>query len=130
MDPVFLVPMYRFNTWANGHIRDALPVAGDELLRQPLGLWFGSAFAILAHLVAGEAIWLARLRDSVNPDRLLTADDFPSVAVLEERWADLDREWEAYVAGVRAADLERQVPWTSQFGDSFTHQRWQILMQV
>jgi uncharacterized damage-inducible protein DinB len=95
MDPASLQPMYRFNTWANEGIRDGLRRADGEALRRPLDLWFGSAFAIAAHLVAGEAIWLARLRDGVSPPRLQTADDFASAGELIEAWRSFDEQWES-----------------------------------
>jgi uncharacterized damage-inducible protein DinB len=130
MDPALLLPMYRFNTWANEHLRKAITGADEELVRRPLDLWFGSAFAILVHLCAGERIWLPRLRDGISPPRLLTEDDFPSVAALVEGWREADAQWEAYVATLTAEILEEPVRWTSQRGDSFTHARWQILMHV
>ncbi|MGH2586533.1 MAG: DinB family protein [Dehalococcoidia bacterium] len=130
VDPQFLRPMYRFNTWANEQIREAIAGADEALVRRPLDLWFGSAFAILVHLYAGEAIWLSRLRDGISPSRLLAEADLPSVAALVETWREIDVQWEAYVATLTAAALEEPVAWSSQFGDSFTHARWQILMHV
>jgi len=130
MDPELLRPIYRFNTWANEQIRAAIAGADEALVRRPVDLWFGSAFAILVHLCAGESIWLARLRDGISPPRLLTAEDVPSVAALVETWGNLDAQWEAYVATLSSTALEEPVAWTSQFGDSFTHIRWQILMHV
>src|SRR5712692_6046107 len=96
MDLAGLQAMYRFNTWANEHLRQGIERADESLLRRPLDMWFGSAFNILAHLCAGEAIWLARLRDGQTPARLQTAADFPSLQVLLETWRNLDSEWEAY----------------------------------
>lgn len=130
MDIDLLLPIYRFNTWANESIREALLAAGDERARRPLDLWFGSAFAITAHICAGEAIWISRLRDGVTPARLLGEEDFSGVAALMEHWRDLDRQWEAYVASLTPAALEEVVPWTSQHGEDFTHIRWQILLHL
>jgi uncharacterized damage-inducible protein DinB len=130
VDIDLLLPIYRFNTWANEAIRAALLVAGEERARRPLDLWFGSAFAISAHICAGETIWISRLRDGVTPPRLLGEDDFPDVAALTEHWRDLDRQWEAYVAGLTPAALAETVPWTSQHGERFTHIRWQILLHL
>jgi len=130
MDTDLLLPIYRFNTWANDAIRDALLNAGDERSRQKLDLWFGSAFAIAAHICAGETIWLSRLRDGVTPPRLLGEDDFAGVAALCEHWDKLDRQWEEYVAGLTPAALTETVPWTSQHGEHFTHIRWQLLVHV
>jgi uncharacterized damage-inducible protein DinB len=130
IDQQLVQGLYRFNTWASTHIRDAMRSADEGLLRRPLDLWFGSVFAVVAHICAGEAIWLARLRDGVTPPRLLSAGDYPTAADLVETWVDLDAQWEAYVATLDAAELARPVAWTSQDGDSFTHTRWQLVIHV
>lgn len=130
MDQQMLQGLYRFNTWANGHIRDALLTTDQATLRRPLDLWFGSVVAVVAHICAGEAIWLARLRDGVTPARLHTAEDFATVVEVVEAWRDLDAQWEAYIATLDAARLAESVPWTSQLGDSFTHARWQLVLHV
>jgi uncharacterized damage-inducible protein DinB len=130
LDQELVQGLYRFNTWANGHIRDALLSAEEASLRQPLGLWFGSVFAVVAHICAGEAIWLARLRDGSTPARLLAADDYATIGDLVQTWRDLDADWEAYIATLDAARLTEPVSWTSQLGDGFTHTRWQLVLHV
>mgnify|MGYP001163430366 CR=1 FL=1 len=130
MDIEPFLPMYAFNTWANEGIREGLLGVSAEYLRRPLHLWFDSAFAILAHLYAGEQIWLARLRDGANPKRLLSAADFESTEQLVETWRTLDAEWETYVAALTAEQLDEIVTWQSQRGGTFSHVRWQLLMHV
>ncbi len=130
MDQQLLQGLYRSNTWANEHIRDAMLLANDDALRRPLDLWFGSVFAVVAHICAGETIWLARLRDGMTPPRLLATEDFSLAAELVHTWRDLDEQWEAYVATLDAARLAEPVSWTSQLGDSFTHTRWQLVLHV
>ena len=114
--PQTLPAVYRFNRWANEHIRAAVTAAGEERARRPLDLWFGSLFAVLAHLVAAEAIWLPRLRDGVSAPRLLAADDFPSLDALVSEWRDLDARWESYVATLSPAELAADVTWTNTRG--------------
>lgn len=130
MDPRPFPPLYRYNTWANGHIRAAIASADESLIRRPLDLWFGSAFVVLVHICAGEALWLSRLRDGVSPPRVLSDDDVPTVAALVELWRDLDAQWEAYVATLTSEALDEPVIWTSQHGDAHTHIRWQLVMHV
>ena len=63
MDQAAILALFRFNTFANESLRQPLLVAGDATARQPLDMWFGSVFSILAHVCGGEGTWLARLRD-------------------------------------------------------------------
>ena len=130
MDPLLLRPIYRFTTWANEHIREAALAAGDEVMRRPLELWFGSAFAIMAHICAGEAVWLARLRDGITPPRLLREADFPTTAALVETWRGLDVQWEDYVATLTGEVIEQDVTWRSTQGETFTLKRWQLLLHL
>lgn len=99
-------------------------------MRRPLDLWFGSAFAILAHLCAAEAIWLDRLRDRQTPLRLLTAADFGSTADLIETWQRLDTDWEAYVAALTSAQLDEEIIWQRQEGQRYSCRLWQPLLHV
>jgi uncharacterized damage-inducible protein DinB len=122
--------MYQFNTWTNEQLREAMTGVSAEYLRRPSGLWFKSALDILTHIYAGEAIWLARLRDGVDPPRLLTAADVGTTLELVESWRTVDRGWEEYVASLTSANLDEIVNWTSQMGDSFGHVRWQLVMHV
>lgn len=130
MDPAAFPPMYLFNTWANEGLRAALTGVSIDYLRRPLGLFFNSAFDVLAHICASEYSWLARLRDGENPPRLLNGDDFISVAELLELWRELDAQWEAYVADLSAPALDEIVTWESQRGGAFSHVRWQLVMHV
>jgi uncharacterized damage-inducible protein DinB len=130
VDPGLLLSIYRFTSWANEGVREGMARADEGALRRPIGLWFGSVMEIAAHLYAGEAIWLARLRDGTSPPRLLTAADFSSAAGLIDAWRAVDAAWEAYVATLTPASLDEPIHWTSQFRERLSHLRWQILMHV
>lgn len=129
MEPVALRAMYQFNTWANENLRRGIEGADEQTLRRSLDLWFGSAFNILAHLCAGEAVWLARLRDGQSA-RLQTAADFPSVAALLQTWRELDAGWEAYVASLSAEQLDVAITWRRQDGEAFACPLWQPVMHI
>lgn len=130
MDPALLVPMYRFNTWANEHIRQAIEGVDEALVRRRLDLWFGSAFDILAHLVGAEEVWFFRLSAGVSPTKLPNANDYPSVAELVEDWRDVDAAWEEYAGGLTAEALDGIVEYTRQNGSRQSQPRWQPLVQV
>ncbi|HTE83543.1 MAG TPA: DinB family protein [Dehalococcoidia bacterium] len=122
--------MYRFNTWANENLRQGIEGADEALVQRPLDMWFGSAFNVLAHLCAGEAIWLARLRDGETPARLLTAADFPGLQAMLQAWRRLDSEWEDYVKTLTNDILDSTVSWRRQEGETFTNQLWQPVLHV
>ncbi|MGI8553993.1 MAG: DinB family protein [Dehalococcoidia bacterium] len=130
MEPAAIQALFRFNTFANEALRGPLLAAGDEVVRRPLTLWFGSVFNVLAHLCGGESVWLARLCDKQPQARTLTADDFPSVAALVETWRDLDAQWETFVGSLSAHALEEATIARRSDGNTYAFTFWQPLIHV
>src|SRR6266581_4664229 len=94
MDPATIQAMFRFNTWANDGVREGLLATDEQVLRAPIeGFWFGSIFYILTHILGGESIWLARVRDNDASARPPTMDEFASAEGLANAWRKKDEEW-------------------------------------
>ena len=130
MDPAPIQALFRFNTFANESLREPLLAAGDETARQPLDMWFGSVFSILAHVCGGEGTWLARLRDRNATPQPLTGADFPSVEALVERWRDFDAQWEAYVASLSAEMLDEEIVSRRRDGNAYVFKLWQPIIHI
>lgn len=130
MDSAAIRALFSFNTFANEALRGPVLVAGDEVVRRPVPMWFGSVFNILAHVCGGEAAWLARLRDKQSPPRPLTADSFSSVAALVEAWRDLDAQWEAYVGSLSAQELEEDRAARRSDGNTYAFKLWQPVIHI
>jgi uncharacterized damage-inducible protein DinB len=131
MDPASIQAMFRFNTWANEGVREGLLSVDDQLLRAPIeGFWFGSIFFILTHILGGETIWLARLRDPESTVRPPSMDDFASAEGLADAWRKKDAEWEEWAGAVSAEDLAESQSYRRRDGGSYTLQRGQIAMQI
>lgn len=130
MDPASIQAMFRFNTWANENVREGLLSADEELLRRPLDMWFGNVFFILAHILGGETIWLARLRDEDSSARAPSADDFPTAAALAEAWRKKDAEWEEWVSSLSPEQLVAAVQARRRDGSTYAFQLWQPIMQI
>jgi uncharacterized damage-inducible protein DinB len=122
--------LFRFNSFANEALRVPMLAAGDKAVRQPVSIWFGSVFFILGHVCAGEAVWLARLRDRQPQAQSLTPDSFPGVGALIETWRDLDAQWEAYVASLSAQDLEADIVSRRSDGRTYEFKLWQPVLHI
>jgi uncharacterized damage-inducible protein DinB len=131
MDPATIREMFRFNTWANDGIREALGSADEQLLRSPIdGFWFGSIFFILTHILGAETIWLARLRDKDARVAPQSVDDFASAEGLVEAWAQKDQEWEDWAATLSSEQLAGDVTVSRRDGSTATYKLWQPVMQI
>jgi len=131
MDPATIQAMFRFNTWANDGVREGLLAADEQVLRAPIeGFWFGSIFFILTHILGGETIWLARLRDPDAAARAPGMDEFASAEGLADAWRKKDEEWEDWAAGASAEDLAGTQTWRRRDGGEYSLQRGQLAMQI
>jgi uncharacterized damage-inducible protein DinB len=130
LDTALLRPIFRYNTSANEQIRKAAIVAGDELLRRPLDLWYGTMYDLLAHVTGAEQNWLIRVRDRATPPGMPSAGDYAGLDALLTRWRELDAEWEAYVATLHPTDLDASLRWTNQRGEPQEAPQWRPIVQV
>jgi uncharacterized damage-inducible protein DinB len=130
MEPAAIQALFRFNTFANESLREPLVASGEEHARRSLDMWFGSVFAILAHVCGGESVWLARLRDRDAEAASQTAADFPSLDALVERWRWMDAQWEAYAASLTAALLEEEIVSRRRDGNVYRFKLWQPIIHV
>jgi uncharacterized damage-inducible protein DinB len=131
MEPATIQTMFRFNTWANENVREGLLSADEQVLRAPIeGFWFGSIFYILTHILGGESIWLARLRNSETDARPPSVDEFASAEGLADAWRRKDEEWEDWAATVTPAELDEPRTWRRRDGAEYTISPGLVAMQI
>jgi uncharacterized damage-inducible protein DinB len=130
MDLSTLQEMFRFNTWANEQLREAIAHAEEQVVRQPLDMWFGSVFTILAHINGAEALWLRRLRDAAPAAPLKATAEPPDVAALIEVWRETDAAWESHVASLSPEQLASSVTVKRRDGSTLNYEVWKPLMQI
>lgn len=115
----WLIRLFRHMAWADGKVLDAL-----ERLPEPPA----TALGLLAHVVAAEAIWLARIegRDpaplvpwtplSLDECRRMSGDSLPA--------------FEALTASASGARLAEAVPYRTTRGEPFETPLGDILLHV
>jgi uncharacterized damage-inducible protein DinB len=119
--------LYRYGTWATGRIlEEAAHLSTAEFTQDAPG---GSASVrdTLVHLVWGEDLWLARMREApspVHPD----PNDFPDLATIRSRWEDVDSAMIRFVNQLTVYDLDRYVSYVNSLDETWEYPIWQMLM--
>ena len=90
--------LYEYNRWANGRTLDAVEKLDPAAFLKNLGNSFASIQATLVHVAGAEWAWLRRWHGE-SPKALPTGE-YPTVASLRERFQSIDRDREAFLAGV------------------------------
>ncbi len=81
--------LYRYGTWATGRIfEEATHLSAAEFTQIAPG-GSESVRDTLVHLIWGEDLWLARMREAISPDHP-DPGDFPDLAAVRSRWEEVD----------------------------------------
>lgn len=110
--------LFAYDAWANGLVFEAAAALSEERAGHPLASSFPSVVATLAHVVGAEWVWMRRwLGDSPVgfPEWVAT----PVLDDLRARLSAVEREREAFVAGLSDADLGRVVAYRDLAGRPF-----------
>jgi len=121
--------LFEYNYWARDRqLRACAALAPEQFLR-PLGNSFASLRDTLAHLVGAEWIWLERWRGH-SPRTIFAAEEFPTLAAIQERWTKVELEVREYLAGLTEEALHLPLTYVNLKGESWTYPLWQTLFHV
>ena len=128
MTPEDARTLYAYDAWANRRVLDACASLAPEQFTKDLGSSFRSVRDTMAHIMGAEWLWLERFQGRTG--RLPSGDQFPDLASLRKRWAEVERDLLAYVDALSAADLERSFDYWDMKGNPHTSLLWQTLQHV
>jgi uncharacterized damage-inducible protein DinB len=129
MDVDAIRSLYGYNRWANQRLLGLAEALPAEHTRERLGASFDSIHGTLAHILAGEMIWLSRWR-GVSPPRLLGGDDFPDLGAIRAGWSEQQRDLDAFLAALTPARLTETIGYTNTQGERWTYPLWQMLVHL
>jgi len=98
--------LYDYNSWANHRSVDSCAALTADQFVKNLGSSFGSVRDTLAHIMHGEWVWLERF-EGRSPSTFPAADPYGNLDSLRARWAEIERNLLAFVAGLKQADIDR-----------------------
>jgi len=128
MTPEDVRTLYAYDAWANRRVLDACAALTPEQFTKDLGSSFRSVRDTLAHIMGAEWLWLERFQG--HTATLLSGDQFPDLASLRRRWAEVERDLLAYLDALSAGDLERSFDYRDLKGNPHTSLLWQTLQHV
>ncbi len=108
--------LYEYHRWANGRTLDAVERLDPAAFMKNLGNSFASVHATLVHMAGAEWIWLRRWHGD-SPSRP-PVGEYPTVASLRERFHALDRDREAFLAGVSDERLQQPFEYRDLAGNA------------
>ena len=113
--------LYQYDRWANNRVIDFVSALTPEQFTRDLGGAIQSVRHALVHIAAGEWVWLQYWKaDSysipfVNDlqkrrDQLFNPELYPTIAAVEEKWREVEKEQLAFVESVTDESLNRMLP--------------------
>ena len=114
MDSSDLLRLFTYDAWAN---REALAAIGSAAQRE-------RATKLLAHIIAAEWLWLARMRREAQP-MPVWPELTPEQCAAEI--AKLETEWKTFLSRL---DLTAQASYQNSQGEKFSSRQADILMHV
>src|SRR5260370_13837675 len=121
--------LIEYNYWARDRQLEACAALSQEQFLRPLGSSFSSMRDTLAHLVAAEWVWLERWRGR-SPAALPSAEEFPTLAKVAERWREVERDMREYLRGLKEEDLPRPLSYTNFAGATWTYPLWRAMLHL
>ncbi|HYB69739.1 MAG TPA: DinB family protein [Candidatus Bathyarchaeia archaeon] len=119
--------MSEYNTWANDRVVECAARLGPEQYRVDGGASFGSVHDTLVHVMGAQWLWLSRWK-GVFPRALPAPSEFRDLDALRHRWAEVEREARAFLAGLTEADLARPVSYLNTEGERWAYPLWQQML--
>ena len=116
MDAEYFRMLFEYNRWANERLLQRAAELTEDEFHRDLGLSMASVAGSLAHALSAETVWLARCRGE-SPSRLLGEADFPTIAVLQERWALQEEAMSGWLASLGEAELWGKVSYRTTGGE-------------
>lgn len=130
MQAADLLTLYDYNDWANRRILNTAAKLTPAQFLAPTTLSKGSVRDVLVHMLGAEVVWRQRLQAGEAPTSLPAPADFPTLAVLTQRWQAEEAAMRAYVGALSDEAVNAPLVYRSTKGVPYTEILWKILTHV
>jgi uncharacterized damage-inducible protein DinB len=129
MDLTTIGELFRYNSWANEQVLDAVAPVPQADFTRDLKNSYGSIRDTLTHIVWAEWIWLQRWK-GVSPTNVFSPADFSTVESLRSRFRSVAEERSAFLRNQTADQILRIVEYKNVKGETWRYPLWQQLYHV
>ena len=123
--------LYDHHRWANHRLLDVAAALGEEAVVREVGTQFTAPTlkGVFFHIYGVDLLWLARWNGS-SPSTAPSEAEVPTLAVLRERWSELEAEQATYLARLTEPGLEAVVEFRLISGKEYRLPLWALLQHV
>ena len=125
-----LLLLYDYNYWANQRILAAAEKVSQEEFSAPARHNWGGLREILVHVMEAEWVWRLRCQEQISPTTWPSEHDFPTLAMLRQRWQAEEQAMRGYVHSLIDDQLSQALDYRSIAGKPYSNVLWQILTHV
>ena len=125
----YLNALYDYTYWANRRYLAVAAGLTEEQLHRIQGHSWGDVHGVFVHMMSSEWVWLQRWKGN-SPKAHLNKDDFPTLALVEERAGQVEAEMRAFIGAQTEESLQSAVKYHNFGGETFRVPLWQMLMHV
>jgi uncharacterized damage-inducible protein DinB len=119
--------LYDYNAWANSRILDTAIALTPAQLVAPGGASFESVRDTLVHTMGAQWLYLERWNGR-SPRALPEPATFPDLAAIQARWGAIERDTQAFLAGLDDTRLAADRAYTNTQGETWTYPLWQQMI--
>ena len=130
MEKTEILTLFDYNYWANRRVLDAAAEVTPDRFEAWAFTSHGSLMGTLAHILGTEIVWRLRCQEGYSPRAVPSAEDFPSLETLVQRWSEEERAMRTYLDSLKEGDLTSLVRYTNTKGVGFENPLWKILLHV
>ena len=117
-----------YSAWASKRLVGAAAALSDEELSRDFGTADKSVLGTLAHVLAADRIWLARLQGGPAP--WLLTEEHRRLVTLQTEWPALYARWQEWAAGLTDESAQQVHCYTDLRGNPWRQPAWQIILHV
>lgn len=121
--------LFAYDAWANARALDACSALTPERFTKDLGSSFPSVRDTLAHIMSAQWIWNERFHGRPTAG-LPKSDQYTDLAILGERWAEVQRDLLGFVNKLSDADLERTFEYRDTKGNAHRNVYREVLQHL
>jgi len=121
--------LYEYNRWANRRILEAASKLSEEEFNKDLHNSFPSIRDTLAHILAGEWIWLTRW-NGASPTGTPDSWDLSTFEALRMQWQEVQKDQIAFVSSLTDDALDQVIAYRNTAGEPFSNPLWQMMRHV